>query len=137
MAEQAAGAPEQPSFGLSDRLKKSRHWCGITSASVMAERLSERLGKPIRSSTVSSWEAGTQPTKLVRLEELVDAWVAICNEAGATIGRGTSAAFVYGTSSLNWKKMSGPDLRLLPTLAGPGQLELPLGQHLRLVPPAH
>lgn len=93
--------PAEPTFDIGDRLEKSRRWCGIKSASRMAELLNERLGarlsKPISAGAVSAWEAGTnQPTRAIRLDELVRVWVDICNEAGADDGRATSVEFVYG-----------------------------------------
>lgn len=140
-AQVAEQLPEEPTFGIGDRLSKSRHWCGIKSAAIMAERLSERLGKPIPASTVSSWEAGAQPTKLIRLDDLVSAWISICNEAGAAIGRCTSAAFIYGVGSQNLKDLTGADLHLVhdsttateDTRPGPGQQEIPFPARLHLV----
>jgi hypothetical protein len=108
-------APEaavEPEFQIGDRLRKSREHCGIKSADDMAHRLNERLGhrldKPLSGSTVSAWEKGTnQPTR-IRLDELVRAWVDICNEAGATGGRATSAEFVYGLRTGSFSPMLVP-----------------------------
>lgn len=113
---------EEPTIGVGDRLRKSRLWCGIKSASRMAdllnEHLADRLDKPIRDSTVNAWEAGTnQPTR-IRMEELVRVWVDICNEAGAEDGRATSMEFVYGLRTGSFSS-----LRLVPHPAGQGSFD--------------
>lgn len=99
MAAQTALTIE-PAFGIGDRLEKSRTWCGIKSASAMADllnaRLADRLNRPIKASTVSAWEAGTNQPTMIRMEELIPVWVEICNEAGEALARSTSAEFIYG-----------------------------------------
>lgn len=122
MAAQAAANSIEPSFGVGDRMEKSRRWCGIKSAQKMADRLNERLGpldKPIKASTVSAWEAGTNQPTMIRMEELIPLWVSICNEAGEPIGRATSAAFIYGvqTGDQNRKFLTS-----LPAIIGQGSL---------------
>lgn len=121
MAAQTALTIE-PAFGTGDRLQKSRVWCGIKSARDMADRLNERLeghpATPIKASTVSAWEAGTnQPTK-IRMEELIPVWVDICNEAGEAIGRSTSLEFVYGLKTGSFS----PALSSVPVSVGQGSL---------------
>lgn len=122
MAVQAADLIEEPVFGLGDRLEKSRRWCGIKSAEDMAARLTAKLGahikKPIKGSTVSAWEAGTNQPTTVRLEDLVEAWIDVCNEAGAPLGHATSAAFIYGIRTGSFSS----DLIALPEPTGQGQL---------------
>lgn len=123
MALQAAPQSfDEPAFGLPDRLAKSRAWCGIKSASDMAQRLTDyfgnRLRKPIKGSTVSAWEAGTNQPTTIRLDELVTAWVDICNEAGEPLGRRVSAEFIYGLKSGSFSSL----LRALDVPTGQGAL---------------
>lgn len=119
----AATEVEEPTIGIGDRLEKSRKWCGIRSAEKMAdllnERLAHRLDKPISKSTINAWEAGTnQPTRGVRMDELVHVWVDICNQAGADIGRGTSVEFIYGLRTGSFS----PNLIALAEPIGQGSL---------------
>lgn len=100
MAVRAADL-EEPVIDVPDRLRKSREHCGIKSAEKMAELLTPKLVaggyKAVKGSTVSAWEAGTnQPTRTIRMADLVPLWVDVCNEHGAPLGRSTSAEFVYG-----------------------------------------
>lgn len=93
--------PGEVHFDLGDRMQKSREWCGIKSTARMAELINERRpqAKPVAASTISAWERGTnQPTRHIRVDELVLLWVAICNESGAqfTPPRSTSVEFLYG-----------------------------------------
>ncbi len=97
----AADEFEDPAFGLGDRLAKARQHCKIKSAEDMAVRLNAklagRIARPIAASTISAWEAGTnQPTRTIRVEELIPVWIEVCNEAGAPHGRGVSAEFMWG-----------------------------------------
>lgn len=93
--------PGEARFDLGDRLQKSREWCGIKSADKMAELLNERRpgAKPIAGSTISAWERGAnQPTRQIRVEDLIPLWVDICNESGAQYDppRTTSPEFLWG-----------------------------------------
>lgn len=94
--------PLGPSFGIADRLRKTRQWAQIKSTELMAEYLNahfgDRLRKPIAASTVASWENGTNvPSKrTIPLEELVPAWVEICNQHAPTGSGEATPAFVWG-----------------------------------------
>lgn len=122
MAAQAAANSIEPAFGLGDRLEKARRHCGIKSAADMAERLNERLGdrlrRPIKTSTVNAWEAGTNQPTMIRMEELISVWIDICNEAGAAIGHSVSAEFIYGLRNGSF----APSLTVLPEVTGQGTL---------------
>lgn len=119
----AAEEFEDPTFGLGDRLAKARHHCKIKSAEVMAERLNAklagRIAKPIAASTISAWEAGTnQPTRTIRVEELIPVWIDVCNEAGEPYGRRVSAEFMWGLRNGSFSSL----LSVLDVPTGQGSL---------------